>query len=287
MWRVRGELIKEVKNLAGFMRMFAVGLIGFLLITTWPAHAADTLVVKGSTTVFPIAQAAADAYMRNYPNINVSVSGTGSGHGIKALIDKTTDIATSSRDLKKEEIDMARERGVNPVAHRVAIDAIVPVVHPANPVKDLTTEQLNLIYQGKIKNWRDVGGPNRGVVVISRDTSSGTYDTWEDKILHKATVTPRAQLQASNETVVHAVSKNRYAIGYIGIGYLSKTVKGLKVNGVEASAQTALSGEYPISRPLFMFTDGEPGGTAGDFVRFVLSAEGQKIVEKEGFVPLK
>ncbi|HRR41850.1 MAG TPA: phosphate ABC transporter substrate-binding protein, partial [Syntrophales bacterium] len=180
-----------------------------------------------------------------------------------------------------------RERGVDPVAHRVAIDAIVPIVHPTNPVTDLTIEQLSLIYQGKITNWKEVGGADKKIVVISRDTSSGTYETWEQKVLHKAKVTPRAQLQASNGAIVQAVSKNKYAIGYIGIGYLNKSVKALRVAGVQASAQTALSGQYPIARPLFMFTNGQPKGATAEFIKFLLSPEGQKIVKKEGFVPLK
>jgi phosphate transport system substrate-binding protein len=249
--------------------------------------AADTVVIKGSTTVLPIAQAAAEAFMKKNPDVNISLSGGGSGDGVKALIDKSTDIANSSRDLKPEEIKLARTRGVNPMAHRVAIDAIVPVVHPSNPVKDLTIEQLSLIYQGKIANWKEVGGTDKKIIVISRDTSSGTYETWEQKVLHKAKVTPRAQLQASNGAIVQAISKNRYAMGYIGIGYLNRTVNAVKVNGIQASAQTALSGKYPIARPLFMFTNGQPQGSAAGFIKFLLSSAGQKIVKKEGFVPLK
>jgi phosphate transport system substrate-binding protein len=161
------------------------------------------------------------------------------------------------------------------------------VVHPRNPVKDLTIEQLSLIYQGKITNWKEVGGKDLTIIVVSRDTSSGTYESWEKKVLSGAKVTPKAQLQASNGAVVQAVSKNKYAIGYIGLGYLNKSLKGLKVNGVQASAKTALSGEYPVARPLFMFTDGAPTGEAANFINFLLGPQGQKIVKKEGFVPLR
>jgi len=269
------------------IKIATISLIGLFLFSSSPIFAADTLVVKGSTTVLPIAQAAAQIYMKNHPGVNITVSGTGSGDGIKELIDKTTDIANSSRDLKKEEESLAREKGVHFIPHLIAIDAIVPIVHPDNPVKSLTTEQLNLIYQGKITNWKNVGGMNKGIVVISRDISSGTYDTWEEKILHKTKVTPRAQIQESNASVVQSVSKNKFAIGYIGIGYLKKTVRGIKVNGVEASTQTAKSGQYPIARPLFMFTDGKPVGIAGEFIRFLLSMEGQRIVKAQGFVPLQ
>ncbi|MFB3926285.1 MAG: phosphate ABC transporter substrate-binding protein [Syntrophales bacterium] len=258
-----------------------------LLFAGWGAAAsAEKIVIKGSTTVLPIAQAAAEAFMKAHPDVSISVSGGGSGDGIKALIDKMTDIADSSRDMKKEEIQLAASRGVKPVGHRVAIDAIVPVVHPSNPVDGLSVEQLNMIYQGRITNWKEVGGLDKRIVVISRDTSSGTYETWEAKILHGARVTPRAQLQASNGAIVQAVSKNTFAIGYIGHGYLNRAVKGLKVNGIEASAESALSGKYPIARPLFMFTDGQPRGAAGWFIRFLLSAEGQKIVKNEGYIPV-
>lgn len=249
--------------------------------------AAGNVVIKGSTTVLPIAQATAEAFMKKNPDVNISLSGGGSGDGIKALLDKSTDIANSSRNMKPEEIKLARSRGVNPVEHRVCIDAIVPIVHPSNPVKELTMEQLSLIYQGKITNWKELGGKDKKVVVISRDTSSGTYETWQHKVLHKEKVTPRAQLQASNGAIVQAISKNRYAIGYIGIGYLNKRVAAVKVNGVNASAETALSGKYPIARPLFMFTDGQPKGPAAGFIKFLLGPAGQKIVKKEGFVPLK
>jgi len=169
----------------------------------------------------------------------------------------------------------------------VAIDALTPIVHPSNPVSDLTIEQLSLIYQGKITNWKELGGKDMKIIVISRDTSSGTYESWQEKILHKEKVTPKAQLQASSGAVVQAVSKNRFAVGYVGIGYLNKSVKALKVSGIEASARNSLEGKYPIARPLYMFTDGQPTGAVADYIKFVLSAEGQNIVKKEGFVPVK
>jgi phosphate transport system substrate-binding protein len=270
------------------MRNFAgISIVTFFFSCLSPALAADTLVVKGSTTVLPIAQAAAQGYMQKHPGVVITVSGTGSGDGIRELIDRTTDIATSSRDIKNEEKDLARERGVRLVSHLIAIDAIVPIVHPGNPVKNLTIEQLNLVYQGKITNWKHLDGPNKGIVVVTRDPSSGTYETWKEKILHNAQVTPRAQTQESSSAVVQAVSKNRYAIGYIGIGYVKKSVRAIKVNGVDASPQTAKSGQYPVARPLFMFTDGQPAGITGDFIKFILSAEGQRIVKAQGFVPLE
>ena len=274
---------KGTKNLLKIL-LTGIVILGFVGGST--ALAGDSIVIKGSTTVLPVAQSASEAYMKMHPGVNISISGGGSGNGIKALIDGSTDIADASRFIKDKEVKLAQGKGTYPVPHRVAIDAIVPIVHPDNPVSDLSIDQLSQIYQGKIKNWKEVGGNDLQIVVVSRDTSSGTYEVWEEKVLHKQKVTPKAQLQASNGAIVQAVSKNKYAIGYIGLGYLSNSVKATKVNGIEASTATALSGAYPVARPLFMFTNGWPKGVVADFITFVLSTEGQKIVKKEGYVPL-
>jgi phosphate transport system substrate-binding protein len=183
-------------------------------------------------------------------------------------------------------VELAKSKNVAPQEIVVAIDAIVPIVNPKNKVKDLTVEQLSQIYQGKITNWKEVGGDNLEIVVISRDSSSGTFEAWGELVLRGAKVSPRAQLQASNGAIVQTVSKNRYALGYIGLGYLGKTVKGLTVNGVQASEKTAVSKEYPVSRALYMYTNGEPKGEAAKYIKFVLGPAGQALVKKEGFVPL-
>jgi phosphate transport system substrate-binding protein len=261
-------------------------LIVLCLLVGAGAAFAENIVIKGSTTVLPIAQATLEAYMKANPGANISLSGGGSGEGIKALIDNSTNIANSSREIKSKELELAKSKNITPVETVVAIDAIVPVVHPRNPVKNLSTDQLSQIYQGKITNWKEVGGDNLEIVVISRDSSSGTFEAWGELILKGAKVSPRAQLQASNGAVVQAVSKNKYALGYIGLGYLDDTVKDLTVNGVKASEKTALSKEYPVSRFLYMYTNGEPKGETAKFIKFVLSPTGQKIVAKEGFVPL-
>ena len=224
--------------------------------------------------------------MKANPGVQMSLSGGGSGEGVKALIDKTTDIATSSREIKKEEVALAETKGVKPVAHVVAYDAIIPVVHPKNKVTNLSIDQLSQIYQGKITNWKEVGGEDLKIVVISRDSSSGTFESWDHFVMKKAKVTPRAQMLASNGALVTAVAKNRYAIAYLGIGYVNKSVKPLQVNGITASIQTAMSKEYPFSRELYMYTNGEPAGEVAKYIAFVKSVEGQKIVAKEGFVPL-
>lgn len=248
---------------------------------------AGNIVIKGSTTVLPIAQKAAESYMKQNPDVKISISGGGSGNGIKAIIDGTTDIADSSRFIKGKEVKLAIEKGMYPVPFRVAYDCIIPVVHPANSVNNLTTDQLKEIYKGNIKNWKEVGGPDRKIVVISRDTSSGTYEVWEKKIMQKERVSPRALLQASNGAIVQTVSKNKNAIGYIGLGYMNDTLKALKVNGIEGSEATTLNGTFPVSRPLYMFTNGWPQGDTLNFINYVLDPEkGQALVKKAGFVSL-
>ena len=261
---------------------------GFLMLcfVTGVSFAADSIVIKGSTTVLPVTQGTLEAFMKVNPGVQMSLSGGGSGEGIKALIDKTTEIATSSREIKDKEIELAKSKGINPVAHVVAYDAIIPVVHPKNKVKNLTIDQLSQIYQGTIANWKEVGGDDLKIVVISRDSSSGTFESWDHFVMKKAKVMPKAQMLASNGALVTAVSKNKYAIAYLGIGYVNKSVKPLQVNGITASIQTAMSKEYPFSRELYMYTNGEPQGAVAKYIAFVKSAEGQKIVAKEGFVPL-
>jgi phosphate transport system substrate-binding protein len=260
------------------------GLTLFSLVGT--AFAAESIVIKGSTTVLPIVQAALEAYMKTNKGVQISLSGAGSGDGIKALIDKTTDIANSSREIKKEEIDLAVAKGVKPVTHLIAYDAIIPVVNPKNKVKGLSLDQLSQIYQGKITNWKEIGGDDLKIVVISRDSSSGTFESWDHFVMKKTKVTPKAQMLASNGAIVTAIAKNKYAIGYLGMGYVNKSVKGLSVNYVTATVETALSKQYPLSRELYMYTNGEPTGEVAKFIAFVKGPEGQKIVAKEGFVPL-
>jgi len=270
------------------MKRFIKQLVAAVVILTAGTGVAfaGNVVIKGSTTVLPIAQVTLEAYMKKNPGSNISLSGGGSGEGIKALVDKSADIANMSREAKKKEVDLGKSKGVDVYENVVAIDAIVPIVNPKNPVSDLSKDQLSQIFQGKITNWKEVGGDDLEIVVVSRDSSSGTFEAWGELVLKGAKVSPRAQLQASSGAVVQAVSKNKYAIGYIGLGYLDKSVKGLKVNGVEASEKTALSKKYPVSRYLYMYTSGKPQGETAKYLNFVLSAEGQKLVQKEGFVPL-
>jgi phosphate transport system substrate-binding protein len=168
-------------------KLFFWVALAFSMIFSTSAMA-ETLVIKGSTTVLPVTQKVAEAYMKEFPNVNISISGGGSGNGIKAIIDGTTDIANSSRFIKDSEVKQAVDNGAYPVPFSVAYDCIIPVVHPDNAVDDLTIDQLQAIYMGKVKNWKEVGGDDRPVVVISRDTSSGTYEVWEEKVLKKERV---------------------------------------------------------------------------------------------------
>lgn len=249
---------------------------------------AGNIVIKGSTTVLPIAQKVAEAFMAENPDTSISISGGGSGFGIKAIIDGTTDIADSSRFIKDKEVKLAISRGVYPVPFAVAYDCIVPVVHPSNTVTDLSTDQLKGIYKGDITNWRDVGGPDRKIVVVSRDTSSGTYEVWGVKVMKKERVFPGALLQASNGAVAQTVAKNKNAIGYIGIGYINPAVKPVSVNGIEGTEETTLDGTYPVARPLYMFTNKWPEKEEiSKFINYMVHPQkGQKLVREAKYVPL-
>jgi phosphate transport system substrate-binding protein len=271
------------------LKLIAVIAFAFALVFSFTSTIvlAGNLVIKGSTTVLPIAQKVAEAYMKQNPDVKISISGGGSGNGIKALIDGSTDIADSSRFIKPKEVSLAVEKGAYPVPFAVAYDCIVPIVHPSNSVTNLTMAQLKVIYKGKIKNWKELGGPDRPIVVISRDTSSGTYEVWHKKVMEEERVFPGALLQASNGAVAQAVSKNKNAIGYIGLGYIDSSVKALMIDQIGGSEETTLNGTYPVSRPLYMFTRGWPEGDALNFINFMVHPEkGQKYVRDARYVPL-
>ncbi|MCK5100372.1 MAG: phosphate ABC transporter substrate-binding protein [Desulfobacteraceae bacterium] len=247
---------------------------------------AGELTLKGSTTVLPIAQKCAEAYMAENPEVKITLSGGGSGNGIKAIIDGTADIGNSSRFIKGKEIKFAQSRDVYPVPFRIALDCIAPVVHPSNKISDLTMDQLKNIYLGNITNWKDVGGKDAKIVVISRDSSSGTFEVWKKIVMHKKRVMPRALTIPSNGAIVQAVSKTPDAIGYIGLGYLTKEIKAVMVNSIKPTETNTLNGSFPITRPMFMFTNNWPEGETMSFIAFVLSKKGQKLVAKAGSIPI-
>lgn len=268
-------------------RLFT-GLLVVLLVSTFSmlVMADKNLTIQGSSTVLPIAQRAAEAYMEKNPDVNISVRGGGSGNGVAALIDGATDIANTSRFLKNKEVSAAVANGIYPVPHRVAMDGIAVVINSSNPVEDLSLEKIKAIYTGQITNWKELGGKDQEIVVVSRDSSSGTFEVFEELVLDGEKVVASALLQASNGAVAGVVSETRGGIGYLGLGYLSPSLKAVKVNGVTPTNATVASGQFPIARPLFMFTNGWPKGLTADFINFILSVEGQKLAEEQGYVPL-
>ncbi len=249
-----------------------------------------TLRIEGSDTVVNVSQNWAEQFMNMHPGVNISVKGGGSGTGIASLINGTADFANASRQIKDSEVEDAEANGITPVEHRVGIDGIAVVVNPDNPVEDLTIEDLGKIYRGEITDWGEVGGDDGEIVVLSRDSSSGTYGYFkgavvdpEDSGLEYAA---DALLLASNQAIIDETTGNENGIGYVGLGYVNDEVKVVAVDGVKATVESAGDGSYPISRFLYMYSDGEPSGLAAAFLEWVKGPEGQSIVEDEGFVGL-
>jgi len=271
-------------------KIFAALAVMFLMSTlvALPIFAAGKeITIKGSTTVLPIAQIAAEVYMDRNPDVDISVQGGGSGVGIASLIDKTTDIANSSRKIKNKEVEKAKSIGVDPFETVVAMDGIAVIVHPSNIKNYLTKQQIKDIYTGKTSNWSQIGGKDMRIVIISRDTSSGTFEAFENLAIDKERVRPDALTTASNQAVVQTVGQTPGAIGYAGLGYLSRKVKTVSVDGVKCTRETIVDGSYPLARPLYMYTNNAPAGEIKAFIDFVLSEEGQRLVEEEGFVGIR
>lgn len=269
-----------------FMLFALTVLLGTGLVVG--AHAAEeTITIKGSTTVLPIAQACAEAFMNMNSDIDISVQGGGSGVGISSIIDGTCHIGDASRSAKDEEKETARNKGVNLYENVVAMDGIAVIVHPSNGIIGLTRQQIKDIYTGKISNWRDVGGRRGPIVVISRDSASGTFETFNELALDKEKVRPEALLNASNNAVAQIVANTPAAIGYVGLGYLTDAVKAVEVEGVKPTKENVVNGSFILARKLFMYTNGAPKGAVKQFIDFILSTDGQKLVDKAGFVALK
>jgi phosphate transport system substrate-binding protein len=271
-----------------FIKILTLTLILSVSISASTLFAAGkTITMKGSTTVLPIAQATAEAFMEKNTAINISVQGGGSSVGVTSLIDGTCDIANSSRQIKPEETEKAKSKGVNVNEIKIAMDGIAVIVNPKNKIKAITKQQIKDIYTGKVSDWSELGGSPGKIVVLSRDTSSGTYEAFEVLALNKEKVRADALINASNQAIASTVGTTPGAIGYVGHGYLTKKVKDLTVDGVKCTKETILSGKYELSRPLFMYTNGKPSGDIKKLIDFILSKVGQKIVEEEGFVGLK
>lgn len=270
--------------------VFTIALLGiFSLAYAGGPYREDQskVIMEGSTTVLPIAQAAAETYMRQNQGTNIVVRGGGSGVGIASLIDGNCDIADSSRAIKDAELEKAVANGRSPKAYVIAMDGIAVIVEKSNPITTLSKNQVKDIFTGKVSDWSQIGGSGGKIVVLSRDSSSGTFEAFGELALDKEKVRPDALMQASNQAVASTVARTPGAIGYVGLGYVSSDVKALVINGITPSKETVLNGKYPFSRPLFMYTNGEPTGTTADFLEFVKSKDGQKIVDEQGYVALQ
>jgi len=249
--------------------------------------AQDKIVVDGSTTVGPIAKAFAEYYMKANPSVNITVSESGSGNGAKSLINAACDVATMSRPMKTSEKTSAKDAGVMVIENIVAMDGLGVVVHPSNPVEGLTIDQIKDIYTGKITNWKQVGGPDSKIVVISRETNSGTYESFESLVLNKAKMAGSVEYVGSNGAIRQRVLSTEGAIGYVGMAFF-EGVKVLSVNDVKPTVETVTSKKYPVSRPLYMYTNGRPkdGSHLSKYVNLSKTAEGQKIISDVGFIPI-
>ena len=251
----------------------------------------DAQTIKGSDTVLPLAQKEAEEYLKTNKSAKVTVTGGGSGVGISALLDGLTEIAMSSRKIKFDEKSKFQQAGKTVVEKTIAYDALAVIVNPANKVSQLTREQLEGIYTGKIKNWKEVGGDDMAIVVYCRETSSGTYEFFKEHILKNKNYMSSVLSMPATGAIMQSVSQTKGAIGYVGLAYLSDKVKALKVsydgkNFVAPSVETAKNKTYPVVRPLFFYYEKKSETKVSPFINYVLSAAGQKIVKDEGYVPL-
>ncbi len=254
---------------------------------------------KGSDTLVNIALAWAETYRNIEPDVDIAVTGGGSGTGIAALINGTVDIANASRPMKENEIEDARSNGIEPVEHVVAIDALAVIMHPENPVSQLTIEQLSDVFTGRIGNWKELGGDDAPIIIVSRETNSGTHVYFLEEVVRRGDsdntdiFAPQTLLMPSSVGITSEIRRNPNAIGYDGLGYVDpehEKIVAVARNDdspyVLPSAETASDNSYPLSRNLFMYTAGEPEGALADYLSWVMGPEGQEIVAELGFVPL-
>ena len=287
--------------MASRLRSVCLLAVGCWIAGMAPVRAQDdlrgTIQIKGSDTMVNLAQAWAEAFMGAHPGVTVAVTGGGSGTGIAALIGGTCDLATSSRRITPKETQLAERQGNVPKELTAALDGIAVAVHPGNPVKQLTLEQLAKIFTGAIRNWNEVGGPDRSIVLLSREVNSGTHVYFKEHVLGSWKEGPKeftaeALLLPSSQAIADEVASNPAAIGYYGMGYRNPKNATLAVAGTAAgpyvlpSEDTIRAGTYPISRPLFLYSRGAPQGAVKAFLDFVLSAGGQAVVRKIDFVPI-
>ena len=248
--------------------------------------------IKGSDTVLPVAQQTAERFMNQHPDTRVTVTGGGTGVGISALLDNTTDIAMASRPIKFSEKMKIKSAGEDVAEIVVAYDALAVVAHPSNPVKQLTRQQLDDIFRGKITNWKQVGGDDRKIVVYSRETSSGTYEFFKESVLKNKNYMASSLSMPATGAIIQSVSQTKGAIGYVGLAYVSPRVKTLSVSydGKHYAAPTvenATNKTYPIVRPLYYYYNVKKKAEIDPLVQYILSPDGQDIIKKSGYIPVK
>ncbi len=266
--------------------------ISIILFLTLAASSIQAQRIKGSDTVLPIAQQTAERFMALTPEARVTVTGGGTGVGISALLDGTTDIAMASRPIKFSEKMKVKSAGKEVEEVIVAYDALAVVVHPSNPVKQLTRQQLEDIFRGKITNWKQVGGDDRKIVVYSRETSSGTYEFFKESVLKNKNYMSSSLSMPATGAIIQSVSQTRGAIGYVGLAYLSPRVKSISVSYdgkhyAPPSMESATDKSYPIVRPLYYYYNKENLEQVAPLVNFILSPAGQEIIKKSGYIPVK
>jgi phosphate transport system substrate-binding protein len=254
---------------------------------------AQKLVVKGSDTVLPLSQKEAESYMKENKGASITVVGGGSGVGVAALIDGTTDIAMSSRKIKMDERMKLQEAGKSIKEVIIAQDALAVIVNPDNGVSQLTREQLEGIFTGKIKNWKEVGGDDLKIIAYARETSSGTYEFFKEHVMNRKNYSSSCLNMPATGAIIESVAKTKGAIGYVGIAYMEKTVKALAISYdkgkkfVKPSMVNAKDKSYPVVRPLYYYYNQKSEKTVKPFIDYVLSAAGQGIVEKVGYITIK
>lgn len=265
------------------MKLLVSLFLILLLILGCVGEKEETISIAGSTTVQPIMVKAADEFMKKHPDIMVFVQGGGSGTGIRFVGEGTIDIGAASREVTEEE----RKAYPNLVATPIALDGIAVIVNPENPVNDLTLDQVRKIFAGEIRNWKEVGGEDAEIVVVIREEGSGTRKAFKELVLKDKDYAINALQKQSNGAVRKAVAGNKNAIGYIGLGYVDNSVKALRIDGVVPTRENVKNGSYPISRKLYLITNGQPQGIVKEFIDFALSEEGQRIVEEAGYISIK
>ena len=272
-----------------------VSVVAFVYFGSQGKETTYAINQKGSDTMLILAQNWAETYTKKHPEVQIAVSGGGSGTGIAALINKQVDIADASREITDKEIEQAKANGVNPIEWKVAIDGISVIVHPDNPISELSLDQLKAIYNGSFTNWRQLAGNDAVIVVYGRQTNSGTYVYWKEHVLKNQDYRNDMQALNGNADIVEAIAKDKNGIGYVGIAYASQRsseVKILKVKkdssspGVPPTPEMIKDGTYPISRYLYLYTDGIPKGAVKDYIKWILGPEGQKVVEQVEYIPL-